>query len=150
MPRTSSSGNKTRFLWRNILILCKYKKSVMDIRDRIFAATGKVKADMVFTGGHIVNVNTKEILDRDIAVKDGYIVGIGDVSCLNGDDTQIIDISGRYICPGLIDGHVHFESSMVTLSQFSVPALEHGTTSVVIDPHEIANVLGRRGIDLVI
>lgn len=122
----------------------------MDIRDRIFAATGRVKADTIFTGGHTVNVNTKEILDRDIAVKDGYIVGIGDVSCLKGDGTQLIDVSGRYICPGLIDGHVHFESSMVTLSQFSVPALEHGTTSVVIDPHEIANVLGRKGIELVL
>ncbi|WP_135611349.1 adenine deaminase [Methanococcoides sp. AM1] len=122
----------------------------MDIRDRIFAATGKVKADTIFTGGHIVNVNTKEILDRDIAVKDGYIAGIGDVSCLKGDDTQLIDVSGRYICPGLIDGHVHFESSMVTLSQFSMSALEHGTTSVVIDPHEIANVLGRKGIEIVL
>ncbi|WP_440951624.1 adenine deaminase [Methanococcoides sp. FTZ1] len=122
----------------------------MDIRDRILAATGEVKADTIFTGGHIINVNTKEILDRDIAVKGGYIVGIGDVSSLKGDDTQVIDASGRYICPGLIDGHVHFESSMVTLSQFSVPALEHGTTSVVIDPHEIANVLGRKGIELVL
>ncbi|WP_167879485.1 adenine deaminase [Methanococcoides sp. NM1] len=122
----------------------------MDIRDKIFAATGKVKADTIFTGGHVVNVNTKEILDRDIAVKNGYIVGIGEVSCLKGDDTQLIDVSGRYICPGLIDGHVHFESSMVTLSQFSVSALEHGTTSVLIDPHEIANVLGRKGIELVL
>ncbi|UGV41741.1 adenine deaminase [Methanococcoides orientis] len=122
----------------------------MDIRDRIFAATGKIKADTIFTGGHVVNVNTKEILDRDIAVKGGYIAGIGDVSCLKGDDTQLIDVSGRYICPGLIDGHVHFESSMVTLSQFSAPALEHGTTSVVIDPHEIANVLGKKGIELVL
>ncbi|AKB85434.1 adenine deaminase [Methanococcoides methylutens] len=122
----------------------------MDIRDRILAATGVIKADSIFTGGRIVNVNTKEILDRDIAVKDGYIVGIGDVSCLKGDDTRVIDVGGRYISPGLIDGHVHFESSMVTLSQFSVPALEHGTTSVVIDPHEIANVLGRKGIELVL
>ncbi|KGK97734.1 hypothetical protein LI82_08110 [Methanococcoides methylutens] len=122
----------------------------MDIKDRIFAATGKVKADTIFTGGCIVNVNTKEILDWDIAVKDGYIVGIGDVSCLKGDATHLIDVSGRYICPGLVDGHVHFESSMVTLSQFSVPALQHGTTSVVIDPHEIANVLGKKGIELVL
>ncbi|MGM0770372.1 MAG: adenine deaminase [Halobacteriota archaeon] len=122
----------------------------MDIRDRILAATGEVKADTIFTGGCIVNVNTKEILERDIAVKDGYIVGIGDVSLLKGSNTRTIDVSDHYICPGLIDGHVHFESSMVTLSQFSVPALKHGTTSVVIDPHEIANVLGRKGIELVL
>ncbi|NOQ48623.1 MAG: adenine deaminase [Methanococcoides sp.] len=123
---------------------------VMDIRDRVFAATGKVKADTIFFGGLLINVNTKEMLYRDIAVKDGYIVGIGDVSSLKGHDTEMIDVTGRYLCPGLMDGHVHFESSMVTLSQFAVPALAHGTTSVVIDPHEIANVLGKAGIELVL
>ncbi|WP_331522691.1 amidohydrolase family protein, partial [Methanococcoides sp.] len=119
----------------------------MDIRDKVFAATGKVKADTIFFGGLLINVNTKEMLYRDIAVKDGYIVGIGDVSSLKGHDTEMIDVTGRYLCPGLMDGHVHFESSMVTLSQFAVPALAHGTTSVVIDPHEIANVLGKAGIE---
>ncbi|MCD4801040.1 MAG: adenine deaminase, partial [Methanococcoides sp.] len=92
----------------------------MDIRDRVFAATGKVKADTIFFGGLLINVNTKEMLYRDIAIKDGYIVGIGDVSSLKGDDTEMIDVTGRYLCPGLMDGHVHFESSMVTLSQFAV------------------------------
>ncbi|NPE27867.1 adenine deaminase [Methanococcoides sp. SA1] len=122
----------------------------MDIRDRVFAAIGKVKADTIFFGGLLINVNTKEMLYRDIAVKDGYIVGIGDVSSLKGDETEMIDLTGKHLCPGLMDGHVHFESSMVTLSQFAVPALAHGTTSVVIDPHEIANVLGRGGIELVL
>ncbi|ABE51698.1 Adenine deaminase [Methanococcoides burtonii DSM 6242] len=122
----------------------------MDIRDKVFAATGKVKADTIFFGGLLINVNTKEMLYRDIAVKEGYIVGIGDVSSLKGDETEMIDVTGKHLCPGLMDGHVHFESSMVTLSQFAVPALAHGTTSVVIDPHEIANVLGRGGIELVL
>ncbi|MBC2699415.1 MAG: adenine deaminase [ANME-2 cluster archaeon] len=121
----------------------------MQLTERIFAGKGDIKADTVLEHCRIINVNTKEILNADIAIQSGYIVGIGDVSGLRDASTRIIDVNHRYVSPGLLDGHVHFESTMVTLSRFARKALEHGTTGVVIDPHEIANVLGRQGIELV-
>jgi len=121
----------------------------MQLTERIFASKGDIKADTVLEHCRIINVNTKEILNADIAIQSGYIVGIGDVSGLKDASTRIIDVNHRYVSPGLLDGHVHFESSMVTLSRFARKALEHGTTGIVIDPHEIANVLGRQGIELV-
>ncbi len=122
----------------------------MQLTERIFAGKGDIKADTILEHCRIINVNTKEILNADIAIQSGYIVGIGDVSGLRDASTRIIDVNHSYVCPGLLDGHVHFESSMVTLSRFARKALEHGTTSIVIDPHEIANVLGRQGIELVL
>lgn len=122
----------------------------MLLTERFFTGLGDTKADTVLQNCRIINVNTKEILNADIAIQSGYIVGIGDVSGLRDAGTRIIDVNHRYVSPGLLDGHVHFESSMVTLSRFARKALEHGTTGIVIDPHEIANVLGRQGIELVI
>lgn len=122
----------------------------MQLTERIFAGKGDIKADTILEHCRIINVNTKEILNADIAIQSGYIVGIGDVSGLRDASTRIIDVNHGYVCPGLLDGHVHFESSMVTLSRFARKALEHGTTGIVIDPHEIANVLGRQGIELVL
>ncbi len=121
----------------------------MQLTERFFTGKGDIKADTVLEHCRIINVNTKEILNADIAIQSGYIVGIGDVSGLGDASTRIIDVNHRYVSPGLLDGHVHFESSMVTLSRFAGKALEHGTTGIVIDPHEIANVLGRQGIELV-
>jgi adenine deaminase len=121
----------------------------MQLTERILAGKGDIKADTILEHCRIINVNTKEILNADIAIQSGYIVGIGDVSGLRDANTRIIDVNHYYVCPGLLDGHVHFESSMVTLSRFARKALEHGTTGIVIDPHEIANVLGRQGIELV-
>ena len=122
----------------------------MQLTERIFTGKEDIKADTVLEHCRIINVNTKEILNADIAIQSGYIVGIGDVSGLRDASSRIIDVNHGYVCPGLLDGHVHFESSMVTLSRFARKALEHGTTGIVIDPHEIANVLGRQGIELVI
>ncbi|MCL7413352.1 MAG: amidohydrolase family protein, partial [ANME-2 cluster archaeon] len=122
----------------------------MHIRDKIVADKEEVKADVILKHCKILNVNTKEVHDGDIAIKSMYIVGIGDVSDLEDTSTRIINVDNRYVSPGLLDGHVHFESSMVTLSQFARKAMEHGTTSIVIDPHEIANVLGKRGIELIL
>jgi len=123
---------------------------IMSLQERIFAGRGAIKADLALTGGKIVNVNTKEILKGDVAVKDGIIVGIGDISGKIGDDTNTIDITGKLVSPGLIDGHVHFESSMLTLAHFAMAAIRHGTTGLVIDPHEIGNVLGKGGVELVL
>jgi len=121
----------------------------MSLREKVFAGEGKIKADTVLKNCRIVNVNTKEITKGDIAISSGFISGIGDVHELTGRKTEIIDIKSAHICPGLIDGHVHFESSMVTLTQFAMQSILHGTTGIVIDPHELANILGIKGIRLV-
>ena len=121
----------------------------MPLGEKVFAGLGITKADSVLENCRIVNVNTKEITEGDIAITSGIISGVGDVDELAGDKTRIIDIKNRHICPGLIDGHVHFESSMLTLTQFARQSILHGTTGMVIDPHEIANVLGTKGIRLV-
>ncbi|MDP3104280.1 MAG: adenine deaminase [Candidatus Methanoperedens sp.] len=122
----------------------------MLLREKIAAGKGEIKADLVLKNCRIVNVNTKEITKGDIAIHSGFISGMGDVHELAGTRTKVIDIKNAHVCPGLIDGHVHFESSMVTLSQFAKQSMIHGTTGIVIDPHEIANILGARGIDLVL
>jgi len=122
----------------------------MMLHKRISAGKGTIKSDLALTGGIVVNVNTKELLRADIAIKDGIIVGLGDVSDKIGDDTEIINITGKFVAPGLIDGHVHYESSMLTLTNFAGAAIRHGTTGMIIDPHEIANVLGKPGVELVL
>ncbi len=122
----------------------------MFLREKIAAGKGEIKSDLVLKNCRIVNVNTKEIIRGDIAIHSGFIAGIGDVDDLTGQKTHVIDLENAYVCPGLIDGHVHFESSMVTLSQFASQSMIHGTTGIVSDPHEIANILGARGINLVL
>lgn len=119
------------------------------LKEKIFAGEGRIKANTVLKNCRILNVNTKEITKGDIAISSGFIAGIGDVDELIGSKTEILDIRKAYVCPGLIDGHVHFESSMVTLTQFAKQSIPHGTTGIVIDPHEIANILGVRGIRLI-
>ena len=111
------------------------------IKEMILAARGDLAPDLVLKNARIVNVFTKEIESGDVAIKDGYIVGIGE---FNGEEE--IDIGGRIICPGLIDGHIHIESSMISPSEFAGAVAPHGTTAVIADPHEIANVAGEEGI----
>lgn len=122
----------------------------MSLREKVFAGEGKIKADLILKNCRIVNVNTKEITKGDIAISSGFISGIGDVDELAGGKTGILDIKNAHVCPGLIDGHVHFESSMITLTQFAKQSIIHGTTGIVIDPHELANILGIKGISLVL
>lgn len=107
-------------------------------------------ADVIITNCSIVNVLTKEIHAGDIAVKQGVIIGIGEVESLKDTSTRTIDVQGGFAAPGFIDAHVHFESSMVTLTHFARCVLKHGTTSIIIDPHEIANVLGVPGVECVL
>jgi adenine deaminase len=118
--------------------------------EKIAAGKGDIKADLALRNCRIVNVNTKEVHKGDIAIYSGFIVGIGDVDDLIGTGTKLLDVNNAHVCPGLIDGHVHFESSMVTLTQFAKLSMGHGTTGIVIDPHEIANILGAKGIRLVL
>ncbi len=110
-------------------------------KDRIRIASGEGVADLLIKNGRVVNVFSGQIERKDVAIFDGRIVGFGDYRA-----KKIVDVKGDFLCPGLIDGHVHIESSMVTIPQFARAVLPNGTTSVVVDPHEIANVMGLRGI----
>ncbi len=110
-------------------------------------AMGRVEADLVIRGGSLVNVHTAEILPgMDVAVKSGRIAMVGEVDHTIGEATEIVDASGYHLLPGLIEGHVHIESSMITPTQFARAVLPHGTTAVFIDNHELANVLGVEGV----
>jgi adenine deaminase len=107
-------------------------------------ATGRVPAQLVLTNARILNVFTGEILEGEVAVADGTIAGIGEVGTYRAD--TIRDLAGATVIPGLIDSHVHIESSLVSPEQFARLVVPHGTTTVVADPHEIANVAGIDGI----
>jgi adenine deaminase len=112
---------------------------------------GEIPADLVVKDARLVNVNTAEVENHvDIAVKDGRVALVGDAGHCIGKGTAVTQAQGEYFLPGLLDAHVHVESSMLTLTQFTKAVLPHGTTGVFIDPHEIANVLGLRGIKLFI
>lgn len=108
----------------------------------INVAMGREKADLVLKHAQVVNVFTEELEAADVAIKDGWVVGIGSYQGI-----QEVDLSGCVIAPGLIDGHIHLESSMVLPQEFEQIVLPHGTTTVIVDPHEIANVAGTAGID---
>jgi adenine deaminase len=118
---------------------------MVSLKERIRVASGEGTVDLLIKNGRVVNVFSGQIERKDVAIFDGRIVGFGDYRA-----KKIIDIRGDFLCPGLIDGHVHIESSMVTIPQFARAVLPNGTTSVVIDPHEIANVMGLRGIRFMI
>ena len=108
----------------------------------IQAARGGRKADLLLTNCRIVNVFSGEIERGSIAIADGNIVGTGPYDALRTED-----MGGRYVCPGFIDAHLHIESSMAGVSEFARSVVVNGTTTVVADPHEIANVLGTTGLD---
>ncbi len=104
-------------------------------------ARGDEPADLVLAGGKVLSVFTKEWLDVDVAIKDGHVVGLGRYQ-----GRERMDVSGAYLVPGFIDAHMHIESSKLTVDEFARAVVPHGTTAVVADPHEIANVLGTDGI----
>ena len=116
-----------------------------NLKSLIASAAGEVKADLVLKNAKILNVFTRELEEGDVAVKDGVIVGIGSYS-----GEEEIDLEGKIICPGLIDGHIHIESSMLSPSEFAKAVIPHGTTAVITDPHEIANVAGTDGISFML
>lgn len=112
------------------------------LKKRILAARKEIPADLVLKGGKVINVFSGEILERDVALLDNYIVGLG----ADYQGREIIDLRGKWIVPGLIDGHIHIESSMLTPSRLSEALLVHGTTTIIADPHEIGNVMGLSGV----
>jgi len=114
---------------------------IQRLKQRIEAARGDIPADLVLKGGEVINLFSCEILHTDVAVHDGMIVGLGEYEGL-----QNIDVQGRYVCPGFMDGHFHIESSMLSPEELARAVLPRGTTAIVADPHEIANVMGKEGI----
>lgn len=113
-------------------------------------AAGRDAADMVLTGGRVVNVHTREVLDGwQVAIAEGRFAYVGpDASHCVGDGTTVIDVAGDYLIPGLCDAHMHIESGMLTPAEFAAAVIPHGTTSMFTDPHEIANVFGLEGVKL--
>lgn len=101
-----------------------------------------MKADAVLKGGHVVNVVTCEVYEADVALHGESIIMVGDCGALVGEDTKIVDITGQFVSPGLVDSHMHIESAMLTATEFTRLSLPTGTTTIVHDPHEVANVLG--------
>ncbi|HYW27354.1 MAG TPA: adenine deaminase [Terriglobales bacterium] len=115
------------------------------IERRLAVARGDLPADLVLRGGRVLSVFTREWLDTDVAVSDGHVVGLGVY-----DAERVLDLHGAHLVPGLIDAHVHIESSKLTPDQFARAVLPRGTTAIVADPHEIANVLGSDGVHWVL
>ena len=112
-----------------------------DLARRLAVARGDEPADLVIRGATVFSVFTREWLDGDLAVADGFVAGLGDY-----DGTEVLELSGRYLVPGFIDAHMHLESSKLLVDEFARLVLPLGTTAVVADPHEIANVLGTDGV----
>jgi len=114
----------------------------MSLENLVNVANGTNPADLVLRGGKVINVLTHEIYEAEIAIYDDMIAGVG-----NGyKGEREIDLQGKFVCPGFIDAHVHIESSMVPPREFAKVVIPHGVTTVISDPHEIANVLGLEGI----
>ncbi len=124
-------------------------KSWAEVAPRLVAvAAGRAHADLVVRGARLINVQSREVLDGwDVAVADGRFAYVGpDAGHCIGPATELIDAGGRYLIPGLCDGHMHIESGMLTPAEFAAAVIPHGTTTMFTDPHEIANVLGLDGV----
>ncbi len=120
----------------------RIQRKLMKKQYLVEVATGRRKADLVLKNASYVNVFSNELCHGDIAVAKGQIVGMGDYA-----GEVEYDVSGKIVCPGFIDAHIHLESSLVSSREFVRAVLPHGTTTVITDPHEITNVMGTDGID---
>jgi adenine deaminase len=112
-----------------------------DLRRRLAVARGDEPADLVVRGGQVLSVFTKEWLETDVAIVDGVVAGLGDY-----EGAEVLDASGRYVVPGFVDSHMHLETVKLLVDELARLVLPLGTTTVVADPHEIANVLGTDGV----
>ena len=120
----------------------KIQRKLLRKKRVIEAASGREKADLVLKNATYVNVFSNELRTCDIACANGLIVGLGEY-----DGEVEYDMTGKIVCPGFVDAHIHLESSLVTPREFAKATLVHGTTTVITDPHEITNVMGTDGID---
>jgi adenine deaminase len=116
-----------------------------NVEDKIRRALGQTPVDLLIQNARLVNVVSGEVHDADVAVVDGRIAGFGHYQA-----AQVIDIKGSYLAPSFIDGHIHIESTMLTVPEFARAVVPHGTGAVIADPHEFANVLGLDGIRYVL
>jgi adenine deaminase len=112
-----------------------------DLARRLAVARGDEPADLVVRGGRVFSVFTREWLETDVAVVDGHVAGLGDY-----EGTEELDAADRYVVPGFVDAHMHLETTKLLVDEFAQLVLPLGTTTVVVDPHEIANVLGTDGV----
>jgi len=119
-------------------------KPIDNLQKNIDIALGKTKGEILLKNGKIVNVYSGEVYHTNVLINDSTIVGVGhDYTTAE----KVYDLSGYYLLPGFIEGHIHIESSLLNLNEFSRLLLLSGTTTVIADPHEITNVLGAKGID---
>ena len=116
-----------------------------NVQQKLAIARGEQPAELLFKNAQLVNVLSGEIHPTNVAIEDGRVIGFGDYAA-----KTVIDLKGAYLCPSLIDGHFHVESSLLTAPEFARAVVPHGTGAVVIDPHEYANVLGLDGIRYVL
>lgn len=127
-----------------------FKRLPVNRIELVEAARGARKLDLAIVNVNLVNVLTCEIYPADIGIYAGRVAVVGAAGEYDLDAAMRIDGTGKWACPGLFDTHLHVESTMVTPAGYARGVLPHGTTSVVIDPHEIGNVMGKRGIELMI
>src|SRR5438132_1146558 len=113
----------------------------VDLHRRLAVARGSEPADLVVRGGRVLSVFTREWVEADVAIADGWVAGLGDY-----EGHEVLDAAGRYVVPGFIDAHMHLESTKLLPDEFARLVLPLGTTAVVLDPHELANVLGTDGV----
>src|SRR3989442_157816 len=132
---TSTNVKPTAASWENGLAVPS------GLSGRLAVARGDEPADVVVRGGRVLSVFTREWLDTDIAIADGWIAGLGEY-----EGREVVDASGRYVVPGFLDAHMHLESTKLLPDEFARLVLPLGTTAVVLDPHELANVLGTGGV----
>ncbi|HZA62806.1 MAG TPA: adenine deaminase [Nitrososphaeraceae archaeon] len=121
--------------------------AILNLERKINLAKGQEKVDLLVKNAKIVNVFSGEIHQADVAIADGIFVGFGGEGGEEYDTKNLYDAQGRYMSPGLIDGHIHVESTFLSPREFCNVVAPHGTSAVICDPHEIANVLGLNGID---
>ena len=118
-------------------------------RDLSAVAMGTIPAETVIRHARLINVCTHEIQENtDVAIHSGRIALVGDAAHCIGPDTEVLDAAGAYLAPGLLDGHIHVESSMLSVGEYARAVIPHGTTGIYYDPHEICNVMGLAGVNL--
>lgn len=122
------------------------KRSIDDLKERIRAGGAKIPAEKVIKGGQLVNVMTSEIYPADVAVYKDMIAAVGDVEAYIGKDTEIIDASGKFLVPGMIDGHIHSECSKLSITSYSKAVVPHGTTSMISGLDEYISVSNLDGL----
>src|SRR5438093_5014861 len=113
----------------------------VELARRLAVARGSEPADLVVRGGRVLSVFTREWLEADVAIADGWVAGLGDY-----DGREVLDADGCFVVPGFVDAHMHLESTKLLPDEFARLVLPLGTTAVVLDPHELANVLGTDGV----